>query len=139
MDPTGLVAVALVLSVAGVLFYRFARKMNLVDQAKSWPGTDATIQSSALEVVAHARYGEIELPCFAFSYVVGGQYYSGRFALMGLDDRPDDLLKTLVDTKLRVNYNPKQPAQWHIPQDRIEGYQVEQRISAELAKLYPDE
>jgi hypothetical protein len=127
------------LAVVGGIFYRFVRKMNKVDDAKLWPGADATIQSGELEVVAHMRYGSITLPCFAFSYTAKGEYYSGRFALLARGDQADVLLKKLVDQKLRVNYDPEQPSTWHIPHELIEGCQVEQKISAELVKLYPDD
>lgn len=139
MDALGIAMLVVMLAVVGGIFYRFVRKMNQVDDAKLWPGTEATIQTGKVEVVAHTRYGNIALPCFAFSYIVAGDYYSGRFALLARGDQADVLLKKLVDQKLRVNYDPKQPSTWHIPHELIEGCQVEQKISAELVKLYPDD
>jgi hypothetical protein len=50
-------------------------------KASQWPLTEATVESGEIEVVAHARDGDVRLPMFAFSYKIDANYYSGRFAL----------------------------------------------------------
>jgi hypothetical protein len=92
-------------------------------QARNWPSTEATIQLAKIEAVRNGRFSE-DLPCFAFSYVVDGEYYSGRFALSAKGDRADALIKEMVGKKLTVRYNPKRPASYFIPDDAIEGCEV---------------
>ena len=81
---------------------------------------EATIQSAGMEIVGGGRE-KVWLPCFAFSYVVDGEYYSGRFSLWGCDDRSATLIRELVDKKLKVHYDPKKPSDFLIAEDTIEG------------------
>ena len=64
-----------------------------VVRAMNWPTTDATIQSADIEKVGGGRNAP-EPTCFAFSYfVVGGGYFTGRFARSATDDLADNWLK----------------------------------------------
>ncbi len=70
----------------------------------------------------------MELPVFAFSYVVGEEYYAGRFALWAKGDRADTLIREMVDRKVLINYDPGRPERWFIPEKLIEGCPVEQKL-----------
>jgi hypothetical protein len=120
----------LVLAVVAALKVASARNKKLVQQAQSWPSTEATIQSGAVERLPHPRSRDnLGLPCFAFSYAVNGKYYSGRFALLEHGDRAADLVKAMVDRKLTIHYDPQHPETYLIPDVTIEGCQVEQKLS----------
>jgi len=76
-----------------------------------------------MEMVGSGRYA-VQLPCFAFSYVVNGEYYSGRFSLSGRDDRSVTLIREMIDRKLTVQYDPNKPSNYMISDDMIEGCAV---------------
>jgi hypothetical protein len=88
-----------------------------------------------LEEFATSRSSSVDLPVFAFSYVVDGEYYSGRFGLFARGDHADSLIREMVNRKLPVNYDPARPERWYIPNDMIEGCKVAQRIH--LFGIYP--
>jgi hypothetical protein len=96
-----------------------ALKSKHAEEAESWPSTVATIQSAAIE--NHGGRYALDLPCFAFSYVVNGEYYSGRFSLSANGDRADELLREMIGRKIAVQFNPKKPARHSMPDERIEG------------------
>jgi hypothetical protein len=70
--------------VVAALLYRFGQPYMMkrrVKDAADWPETEATIRSAEMETVDRVGHlGEL-LPFLAFSYVVDGEYYSGRFGL----------------------------------------------------------
>jgi len=84
MDATGIGILAVMLSISFPIFlFLWGRwQKSKLTKAKQWPRTEATIQTGAIEVVAPDLGSAMRLPVFAFSYQVGGEYYSGRFALM---------------------------------------------------------
>jgi hypothetical protein len=110
-------------------------KAKQVDNAREWPAVEATIQSAEIERIGGGRNAP-HLPCFAFSYVVDGEYYSGRFALSVKGDQADSLTKEMIDRKFSVNYDPARPSFFFIPDD-IEGCEVCQKLSEKLDPLYP--
>jgi len=56
------------------------RQRKLVQDAREWIATEATINSGTLESMQESS--KVVLPTFAFSYQVSGQHYSGKFSLM---------------------------------------------------------
>jgi Protein of unknown function (DUF3592)/Mu transposase, C-terminal len=95
-------------------------RSRLEDEAKLWPMTEATVQGS--EMRANGRYDQ--LPSFIFSYAVGGEYYSGWFALSAHGDRADTLLKEMIDKKVVVRYDPNQPSKFYVSDETIDGCEV---------------
>jgi hypothetical protein len=66
------------------------------------------------------------LPFLAFSYIVDGEYYSGRFGLRVAEDRTDTLITELIDTRITVRYDPKQPSVFSLPDElSVDGFRVE--------------
>lgn len=92
-----------------------------------------------MEIVYHSRSGSRTLPCFAFSYVVNGDYYSGRFSLEVDGQRAEELTRELADRKLNVLYDPSNPDSWFIPVKQFAGFPLHQRLEENLTKLYPDD
>ena len=139
MDATGLLILLSALAIPIIIiigWYVFGR--NLVDKAGTWPTCEATIESAAIEKVAQAEYSAIELPVFAFSYVVDGDYYSGRFALRPYTtDAGRSILTALVGRKLRIHYHPQHPTEWYIPDELIQGCKVEQKIGVHIVDYSP--
>jgi hypothetical protein len=113
----GLIAV---LGVVVALLARLFRSARQEDEAQSWPCAEATIQSAEMETVGSGRYAVV-LPCFAFSYLVNGEYYSGRFSLSCSDVRSATLIREMVDKKLTIHYDPKKPSINRISEEMIEG------------------
>ena len=120
-----ILALIAVLSVVVALFVRLFRIAKQDTESKTWPSTEGTIRSAGMENVGNGRYA-LNLPCFAFSYVVNGEYYSGRFSLSGCDDRSAALIRELIDRKLTVLYDPHKPSTCRISEVRIEGCAVGQ-------------
>jgi len=113
-------------------------KSLLLRSAKTWPETEATVESGVFEVVETTRAGTITLPVFAFSYGVSGEYYGGRFSLLPYsNDVGESIIKMVVGRKLPVKYDPQHPEKWFIPVDLIEGYKVKQKMGPHLQHLYP--
>jgi len=107
-------------------------------KARHWPLTEATIESGNMEVVTRSKYGEVNLPVFAFSYKVGGEYYAGRFALLPyITDPGESLFSRMAGRKLQVHYNPQRLEEWYLPDEIIEGCKIEQEIGPHLNSYYP--
>ena len=135
MDTTGalLLVSVIVLSVAVVGTWWIYQRRR-VDQAKQWPQTDAIIESSSIEHLEKAA----DLPVFAFSYKVGEEYYSGRFALLPYTADPgESILTKLIGRTLRLRYDPRSPSVWFIDEDIIEGCRVEQKIGVYVVGYAP--
>lgn len=136
MDAFGLGFLTLLLSAAVAGFAWLFWKIDLPDRASKWPKVEATIQSGELEVLAHGRYGTIELPSFAFSYVVAGEYYSGRFALVPNMQNADSLLRKLINSKIQIHYDPAHPATSFVPGYTIEGCEIKQKLGS-ISHIFP--
>ncbi len=108
-------------------------------RAQAWPKTLATIESFEMETKDLDDKTEIVLPCFTFSYVAAGENYSGRFSLFTDGEQEGEFLaKKMVRREIEIQYDPKRPSAWYIPDKRIEGYEVEQKMSSHLMEsLYP--
>jgi hypothetical protein len=91
-----------------------------------------------MEVVARQKYGKVELPVFNFSYQVGAEYFGGRFALLPYTTDPgSSVIERMIGRKLRVRYDPRHAQSWFIPDELIEGCQVEQELSPHLVNFRP--
>ena len=123
MNSSLLVFVIVGACIAASLIAWIIRTAARDSRARYWPSTEATIQSAGIESIGTGRY-RVELPCFAFSYVVDGECYSGRFALEAKGDRADALVKELLNKKLTMQYNPKVPSSYFITDEWIEGCDV---------------
>jgi hypothetical protein len=133
-------SIVLVLVLLGfpILVIWFCWKLYQKHKAKTWPATEATIQSGDLEVVNTARGMPIQLPAFAFTYLVNGERYSGRFALKPyISEPPAGFIDRMIGRKLQVLYNPAKPEQWYLPEDLLEGCKIEQKMGPHLVSLYP--
>jgi hypothetical protein len=132
----GIAVAGAALILRSLLSWRWRRTQ--ARSAEHWPTTNATIESSSLEVVAHTRYGSIQLPVFAFSYRVGSDYFSGRFALRPYATDPGAaVVERLIGSKLQVQYDPSHAEKWFIADKLIEGCRVEQELSPDLLNLKP--
>lgn len=114
------------------------RQTQRLYSAKRWPETQGTIESGIFETVERVRGVAIVLPVFAFSYVVKGEYYSGRFSLLPYsNDVGEAIVKIIVGRKVSVRYDPLHPEQWFVAEPFMEGYKVEQKIGPHLQHFYP--
>jgi hypothetical protein len=106
-------------------------------RTRSWPKVVATIHSAAIETMDLDSKNEIDLPCFAFSYVVAGESYSVRFSLF-TDGREEgeSMARKMIRRNVEIQYDPKRPSTWYIPKKEIEGYEVEQKMFPRRS-LYP--
>ena len=110
-------------------------------RSKSWPKTWAAIHSAEMEVMDLDDKNEIELPCFTFSNVAAGENYSGRFSLFtDGEEEGERLARKMAGREIEIQYDPKRPSTWYIPDKKIEGYEVEQKMSPHLLeKLHPSD
>jgi len=133
-DPTG--AAVLLALLVPVLIWGFWQWKRMQD-VRRWPKTEATIESASLEVVRSSKYQDIQLPTFAFSYQVNGEYFSGRFALMPyITDPGPSLMERMIGRKLQVHYNPRDPNECFVPVDLMEGCKVKQKTGVHFTRLY---
>ena len=130
---------AAVIFIAAVLY--FGWKKVRAGRARSWPKTFATIHSAKLEVMKLDDKSDVNLPCFTFSYVAAGANYSGRFALFTDGEAEgESVAKKMIGRQIDLQYDPRRPSTWYIPAKKIEGYEVEQKMSPHLfEKLYPSD
>ena len=126
-------ALALLVALAG-----YGLQVILIKRTKRWPKVLATIHSADMEVMELDRNTDIVLPCFTFSYLVAEKEYSGRFSLFtnGQEEGQSVAMK-LIDRKFELRYDPKRPSRWHIPDKKMEGFEVEQKIGPHMESLYP--
>jgi hypothetical protein len=140
MDATGISILVMVLSVPVLLGVWWRWQLAKFEKAKRWPRTQATIQTGALEVVSSSRFDTFSLPVFAFSYQVRGEYYSGRFALRPYTvDYDESLINRMIGRNLVVCHDPADPGRWLIPDEMIDGYKVEQKMSPRIVGYYPSD
>ena len=113
---------ALVLSALFILGKRLgASDARFAEEVKTWPMIEATIQvSSAISIGRNPA----DLPCFHYSYVIAGEYYSGCFGLHVYGDRAATLRKEMINRRFMVCYDPNQPSRNFFPEDTVEGYKV---------------
>ena len=106
-------------------------------RTRSWPKALATIHSATMETMDLDDKNEIVLPCFAFSYVAAGENYSGRFSLLtDGQEEGEAVAKKMTERNFELQYNPKRPSVWYIPDKKMEGYEVEQKLFPRRS-LYP--
>lgn len=138
MDQTGvyisLGLVSVVMVVVIVFAWEWRRHRRSVEDAGTWPITEATIESGALERTRDTR---AVLPTFAFSYQIAGEYFSGRFGLIPAGTDSATLIDSMIGKKLQLRYNPRRPTAWFIADERIEGCKVEQKLGPHIVGLYP--
>ena len=91
-----------------------------------------------MEVMEFDSRTDIMLPCFTFSYVVAQKEYSGRFSLFtNGKDEGESVARQMIERKFEIRYNPKRPSTWYIPDKKMAGYEVEQKIGPHMENLYP--
>jgi hypothetical protein len=108
-------------------------------RTRDWPKTSALIHSADMEVMKLDENTDIMLPCFTFSYVVAGENHSGRFSLFTDGEKEgESIARKMVQRTIQIQYNPRRPSAWYLPEKTIEGYEVEQKMSQHLMEnLYP--
>ena len=140
MDKQLLVVVVIVGSALSVAVAAWAVSQYLqrktIRSAGHWLPVEARIESGALEGTQETS--RVVLPTFAFSYKVSDQYYSGRFSLSAHLPRPraEAIIGQMIGRKLLLRYDPERPEEWFIPDESIDGYKVEQKLSSHVIHDY---
>jgi hypothetical protein len=128
-------AVALLVVLTGYVLQVF-----LLRRTKFWPKSWATIHSADMEVMELDSKTDIMLPCFTFSYVVADKEYSGRFSLFtNGEEEGQSVAQQMVERKFEIRYNPKRPSAWYIPEKKMNGYEVEQKMGPHMENLAPED
>jgi len=112
------------------------RQRKMVQRAGQWLPVEATVESGALEGTQETN--RVVLPTFAFSYKVSDQYYSGRFCLAARlpRSRAEAIIRQMIGRKLLLRYDSERPEEWFIPDESIDGYKVEQKLSSHVIHDY---
>ncbi len=97
-------------------------------KSEQWPVTDGTIQSLNTEFIREGRSSS-ELPVCDFSFCVDGEYYSGRLSISRTNASDDYQPRNLINQKIQVRYDPKDPAKCFVPPVDLDG--------SHLARNYP--
>ena len=125
-----LIALGIVLVGVGIVIgtgmYESRVDKEIADTA-DWLETGATIRSAAFERLdKYTSY-----PGFAFSYSVGGGYFSGKFFLKADQEQSEELIGTLLGHKFPVQYDPSDPSAWYIAEATISDYEIIQKLRPE--------
>ena len=107
------------LLMAGIVVF-IARRPVSAKKAANWPTNEATIRT-----VRIAYFGKnTGNPVYVgdFSYITGGEYYSGTLAISSSFSTGDGAPGDLVNQKIQVRYNPRKPKQFWVPQQEIRGF-----------------
>jgi len=140
MDKELLVVVVIVggavsVAVAAWVMSQYQQRKT-IQRAGQWLPVEATIESGALEGTQETS--KVVLPTFAFSYKVSDQYYSGRFSLMAHLPRSgaEAMISQMIGRRLLLRYDPQCPEAWFIPDESIDGFKVEQKLSSHVIHDY---
>jgi hypothetical protein len=121
----------LILLVAAALaaaLISYVQQRVRAPRAASWPGAEGTIQSVDRLVVGtpfSPSYGPgapYIVDVGDFSYVVNNVYYSGRLKTSRSFSTGTASPKELIDQKIQVRYNPRNPEQYFVPPQEIGGF-----------------
>lgn len=126
----------LILSVLG-----FGLAKLLEGRTRRWPRTWATVDSTQMEVKELDERTDIVIPCFTFSYVVNQEHFTGKFSLFtDGEDEGKEVGRRMIDHRFEVQYNPRHPSSWYIPDKTINGYEIEQKMRQSFyRKLAPSD
>ncbi|MBS1805229.1 MAG: DUF3592 domain-containing protein [Acidobacteria bacterium] len=131
-----LVDILAIIVVGVALLYRFGKPYLARRQTRNvadWPVTEATIQSGKMELVERIGHLRGRVPFFEFSYLVHGEYHSGRFGLRLEEDRGTNLVRELVGTKINVSYDPRHPNMFCVPDElSVDGFRIKTVSETEL-------
>jgi len=118
-----LILLGIALLFVGIIaLVKFLERQNDAEVAgtSNWSEAEATIQEGRIE--KHDRYHWF--PYFAFSYVVADDYLSGEFCLEIQGDEALEVITKLRGSKFTLNYDPKFPKSWYIPEETMAGCRV---------------
>ena len=125
-----LIALGIVAVAVGLVIGTQMRESKLdkdVSETADWVEAEATIQIAAVERLDKYTW----YPGFTFSYSVNGEYFSGKFFLKADQEQSDGMLKTLLNQKFRVQYDPNGPSSWYIAEPSIGGCEIIQSLSSD--------
>ena len=115
-----ILAVVLVLGASASLVVWLRRRATPQENPDNWPQTEATIQSVG-RVIGSGR-GSYPFDVGDFSYVVNGEYYSGRATISGSSSIGNSQPKDLVNKKFQLRYNPRQPDKYDLSESDVAGF-----------------
>ena len=107
-------------AIAGIVVW-LMRQAARFDEAASWPETEGTIQSVS-KVAIRAGRASVEIDVCDFSYIVNGEYNSGRLRVSHSSSTGDSAPRNLINQKIRVRCNPQKPSEYLFPQQKVEGF-----------------
>lgn len=118
-----LILLGIILLLFGIiaLVKVFQRQIDkeIADTA-DWAEAEATIHNGRID--QHDRYHWF--PYLQFSYVAAGEYLSGEFCLEAEGDKAHEMIKRLTGSKFTINYDPRRPTSWYIPDETMEGSRI---------------
>jgi hypothetical protein len=114
------------------------RQRELLQQPEQWLPVETRIESGALEATRES--GKIVFPTFAFTYQVSGEYYSGHFSLKPRTFPIQEIIESNHRrndwTKASSPLSTRPPEVWFIPDEFIDGLQVQPNIGSHVIHDY---
>jgi hypothetical protein len=104
----------LLLGVAGI----FARHPVRPEKASNWPAAEATIQTVSDLSAENPEKNYLG----DFTYIVNEDYFSGKVRISRSFSAHNDSANNLIDQKFQVNYNPRKPEKYSVPQAELGGF-----------------
>lgn len=122
--PLALAVVVVLGALASLVVWHYRRAEPQDENTDTWPETEATIQS-VNKVIGSGR-GSYPLDVGDFSYVVNGDYYSGRATISRSFSAGNSQPRDLVDKKFQVRFNPREPDKYDLSQSDVGGFLLDQ-------------
>lgn len=119
MSPLELIVIALVMLAIFVIWLIWQN--GHPHPSEAWPVTQGTIQSVGTTVVHRGR-GSDSVEVADFSYIVNDEYYSGRLTIASPFPTPERSPRGLVNQKIQVHFNPRQPEKYFFSQTEVGGF-----------------
>jgi Protein of unknown function (DUF3592) len=122
IDRTDLVLGISIGAIVGVFFFwtrRFTRK------AETWPTIPAKVENVFLDVSSRGpNHTDVTHTVLAYSYSVGGSYYSGQIRLSEGEVSLESVEKEMVGQQISVHYNPRKPETSIFLKHKVRGWLV---------------
>jgi hypothetical protein len=133
------VSVFIGFTVAAIVGVWVLLKSRFAAQTASWPTVSAEIENVFVDVSNRLKRVPITHAVVAYSYLVGGSYYSGQIRLVAGESSLEILVREMIGQRISIQYDSTRPEISIFRMNEVQGWDVEKdaRLSVwtSIAKL----